>query len=252
MGWWSKTKSADSSYSVFSWVPTIFQYLFPTAWAAIVAIAAAYRDWIWNDYGMLGVLVIGLCAGLAASLTLALAGLGFRVFRPRPSETNDRLQANPSGSQNESPAKAGPQYLRNVDFSSHSLSLLHVSLVPSTTVDRLRFYVDASPKRTGIIGLGQTQFRAQIGELKDVVKGQPREIDLVFKGPKSAIAEFYWGDPANNFWVGETNRVRLVIIGPSGSEQHFYFFLIHRGEVFEVIRETDFNWVNEWKEADSK
>lgn len=81
VGLWSKAKTADSTYSVFSWGPSIIQILFPSTWALVVGIAAAYRDWIWNDYGMLGVLFVGLVGAALASLAFALVGIGFRAWR---------------------------------------------------------------------------------------------------------------------------------------------------------------------------
>jgi hypothetical protein len=89
MGFWSKAKAADSTYSVVSWVPTITQVLFPSTWALVVGFAATYRDWIWNDYGMLGVLLVGLCAAVIASFAYALVGVGFRAWRGSPTPKPD-------------------------------------------------------------------------------------------------------------------------------------------------------------------
>ena len=84
MGLWAKAKNADSNYSVLSWGQVIFQYGFPSAWVAVVTFFATYRDWIWNEYGMLGALSVGLVAALIASLTFAVAAFAYRTMWPTP------------------------------------------------------------------------------------------------------------------------------------------------------------------------
>lgn len=84
MGLWAKAKEADANYSVLSWLPTIFQFLFPSAAGLLVAYFASYRDWIWNDYGMFGLCVIAMATALIASVAFALTGIGVRLFWPIP------------------------------------------------------------------------------------------------------------------------------------------------------------------------
>jgi hypothetical protein len=43
--------------------------------------AATYRDYIWVEHGVFGVLVVGLAGALVASICVALAGVGFRALR---------------------------------------------------------------------------------------------------------------------------------------------------------------------------
>lgn len=81
MGWWQKAKSADANYSLVSWCWEAAKWAVPGSVAGLVAWAASYRDWIWNDYGMLGVMSLGLIAALIASAAVALSGVGFRAFR---------------------------------------------------------------------------------------------------------------------------------------------------------------------------
>lgn len=88
MGFWNKARSADSNYSLASWGWTSAQWMFPSTVGGLVTWAAAYRDWIWNDYGMLGVLLIGIGAAFVASAAIALTGIAFRAFSFRnPKET---------------------------------------------------------------------------------------------------------------------------------------------------------------------
>lgn len=92
MGWLQRAKNADASYSLASWGWEAAKWAFPSTVVGLVGWAASYRDWIWNDYGMLGVISIGLVAALVASGAVALSGIGFRAFRPA-TDTPKRVPA---------------------------------------------------------------------------------------------------------------------------------------------------------------
>jgi hypothetical protein len=77
---YERAKEANSAYSLATWIYKGLEFAFPTAVGGIVMWAASYRDWIWNDYGMFGLLVIGIIAALLTALTIFLSGLGITLF----------------------------------------------------------------------------------------------------------------------------------------------------------------------------
>lgn len=81
MGWVQRAKNADANYSLAGWGWEAAKWLFPGSVAGLVGWAASYRDWIWNDYGMFGVMSVGLVAALIASFAFAMTGLGLRAWR---------------------------------------------------------------------------------------------------------------------------------------------------------------------------
>lgn len=192
---------------------------------------------------------------MVAILAIASAayGIGLRSANGihAPDSKTDVPQPRPSTAAG---IKSAPAFLKNISISSHSLAPLAFVGTVSATTDRLRFYVDASPR---FFGQFDGTFRAQISESRDAVKDQPIDVQLVFKGPPNNTdrGEYYWGDPKNNYPIAPLNRARLVIIGPDGSEQHVYFMVIHgavENQPFIVLDEKDNEWTKRWKEADAK
>jgi hypothetical protein len=188
-----------------------------------------------NKPGMASLPFIVLCFLIAIiAVGGAAYGLGMRTS----------AQAIPLEKASEPAAKAitgkpQPEYLRNIQFSWDSQLPLGVSFVPTTTTDRLRFYVDASPRMLGVPSHDKPTYRAQIGELKDIVKGQRRDTQLIFRGPKHDGGDLYWGSPTNNYPVTDINRVRFVTIGPDGSEQHFYFLMVYTNQIIQILLVSD-------------
>jgi hypothetical protein len=82
--------------------------------------------------------------------------------------------------------------------------------------------------------------RAFIAEIKEPVRDQALQLPLSNSAvmPNGGENHLWWGDPKANHPVSvfELNpnvpavhvRARLAIMGPSGSEQHFYFLLVPR------------------------
>jgi hypothetical protein len=81
MGWFQRAKNADANYSLAGWAWEAAKWVAPGSVAGLVGWAASYRDWIWNDYGMLGVMSVGLAAALIASIAIAVTGIGVRAWR---------------------------------------------------------------------------------------------------------------------------------------------------------------------------
>ena len=85
--------------------------------------------------------------------------------------------------------------------------------------------------------------------------------------PTGAVMMFGWGDPDLRYSISPPDltdllpatpfRARLVIVGPSGAEQHVYFMLIRvakeppvRG--FGILREQNSDWKAEWEQETIK
>jgi hypothetical protein len=69
------------------------ELLFPTAVGGAVMWAASYRDWIWNNHGVFGILVVGLLGAAVSSLALHASGLGIRAWRWGPLRSYEPLSA---------------------------------------------------------------------------------------------------------------------------------------------------------------
>jgi hypothetical protein len=101
-GFWQK---ADSGYSLMNWVGWIVAILFPGTVGALVAWAASYRDWIWNDYGMLGILGIGIVAALLVSLVFLITASAIKLYRST-NTSGEKAEPIPSVSKWMSPTEA--------------------------------------------------------------------------------------------------------------------------------------------------
>ena len=94
---WERAKSAESAYSIASWGWAALLFLFPVG--GIVTWAATYRDWIWNDHGMLGAICAGLAAMLVVSIALfILAAAGFLSAAAAARFQSTRSSSNPIAS----------------------------------------------------------------------------------------------------------------------------------------------------------
>lgn len=78
---YGQAKEADAAYSLGGWAYRLLEFAFPTVVATAVMWAASYRDWIWNDYGVFGIAVLGVAVALAVSIAMVLSGLGVRAWR---------------------------------------------------------------------------------------------------------------------------------------------------------------------------
>lgn len=106
---------------------------------------------------------------------------------------------------------------------------------PLITVDKLRVFVDHKEYFGGRWTPNIT--RAEIGDLRDVVKGTYREIALVHEANSGPLKALRWGPPTLNQDIPMPQeitsgsfgvmpaipiRMRVVIIGPDNKEQYFY------------------------------
>jgi hypothetical protein len=132
-----------------------------------------------------------------------------------------------------------------------------------TTV-RLRVFVDYASHRSGWM----SRVRAPIGEIKDPVKGQYVRIQLIYRAtrPNGGTNQLWWGDnsnfhpvngpESNPIWPVAATRGRVVIVGPTASEQYIYFELMRANPdpgkyEFSLFQGRDVgDWIAQW-EADS-
>jgi len=128
-----------------------------------------------------------------------------------------------------------PEYLKNISFGGdYGNPSTIIEAIPTITTDRLRVYIDYSYYKAGWM----QKVRAPIGEIKEPVAGVHVSLPIINYGqrPNGGGNDVGWGDPdlrysisppdLTDFIAGDPVSCRLVIVGPSGAEQHVYFMLI--------------------------
>jgi|GEM_PF-5030765 hypothetical protein len=165
------------------------------------------------------------------------------------------------------PAITRPEYLKNIGFGvdngagdSRPTMLAATSAI---TTDRLRIFVDYSIYRHGWM----PKIRAPIGEIKEPVNGQLVRIPFIFSAMRddAPTYDLWWGDPQSRFAIFPPDlsdllpvtitRARVAIIGPSGTEQYYYFLLLRipsqqnqpNARRFEILRGPETNWIGDWE-----
>ena len=112
MAFWKRAykqaKEANSAYSIANWGYRALNWIAPTAVGGVMAWAATYRDWIWNDYGMFGALGCGLVAALITGFALFLSGLGIAAWRGNSQPSNELVGVLSSTLSTQSDVEAAP------------------------------------------------------------------------------------------------------------------------------------------------
>ena len=159
-----------------------------------------------------------------------------------------------------------PEYLKNISFGGdYGNPSTIIEAIPTITTDRLRVYIDYSYYKAGWM----QKVRAPIGEIKEPVAGVHVSLPIINYGqrPNGGGNDVWWGDPDLRYSISPPDltdllpatpfRARLVIVGPSGAEQHVYFMLIRvakeppvRG--FGILREQNSDWKAEWEQETIK
>jgi hypothetical protein len=78
--WFARASKADSAYSLAGWGYKALELAFPLAVGGLVAWAASFRDWIWNEHGLFGALTAGILAALFVGMALFLVAGAFRLI----------------------------------------------------------------------------------------------------------------------------------------------------------------------------
>ncbi len=154
-----------------------------------------------------------------------------------------------------------PEYLKNITFGvddGGGPTWMRAESV--VTTDKLRVLVDYSLYRNGWV----QKIRAPIGEIKNPVNGERVEIIFTSSGRyiNSGTNDLWWGLPPAQYPIPAPDlndlipalpvRARLVIIGPSNDEQHYYFMLIRAAaqsgsKRFGILRGPEADWIAEWE-----
>jgi hypothetical protein len=185
-------------------------------------------------------LVVVLCAALVSTFA-------FVIFIYRPASTIA--------------ATAGPEFLKYIVFGvDDGRGPTTLSGESTITTDKLRIFVDYSPYRGGWL----PKNRVPISDIKDPVSGQRTEIVFTSSGRymNAGTNDLWWGAVGGRYPIPAPDatdlvpampvRARLAIIGPSGTEQHYYFMLIRidpapGGRRFGILRGPETDWIAEWE-----
>jgi hypothetical protein len=155
-----------------------------------------------------------------------------------------------------------PEYLKDIAFGiDDGTKSTMMGAESAITADRLRVFVDYSLYRNGWV----QRTRATIGVIKEPIKGQYVSLPLISTGRfvNTGSNDLWWGGPLSaSFPIPPPDlsdllpaipvRARLVVIGPSDEEQHYYFMLIRvaaqPGERrFGIVRPPETDWIDEWE-----
>jgi hypothetical protein len=94
------------------------------------------------------------------------------------------------------PAKARPEYLKNISFDGdYGDQPTLIEAVPTITTDRLRVFVDYSYYKAG----WAKRIRAPIGDIKEPVAGVHVSLPTITYGqrPDGGINDVWWGGDKN-------------------------------------------------------
>ena len=189
---------------------------------------------------------------IALTAAIVLAGALFLQLIRGPTNGGNANRGPLPG--NTQPEKPRPEFVHVNDFGFDTESPLILSAVVALTTDRIRIYVDVLSPQSFSTQPGPS--RTYIGEVRDAVKSKSFSMPLVLKGPLNFYkSEYYWGDPKENNPVTALNRLRLVVIGQSGEEQHYYFEALRLPfdgsygspqQTFRIVPPQDFDWAHKW------
>jgi len=157
------------------------------------------------------------------------------------------------------PSQARPEYLKNITFGvDEGDQPTSVGGFATITIDRLRVAVDYSFYKSGWL----PKRRIFIGELKEPMTGVQVRLPIITSGlrPDRGSSDLWWANSDDPIYPPDPTdlvpvvpyRCRLVIIGPAGEEQHYYFSMLRvisqQGKRrFGILRGPETNWVENWE-----
>lgn len=155
-----------------------------------------------------------------------------------------------------------PEYLKNISIQAlenQPDGVLFLDATQAITTDRLRILVDFSQGDPGINPIAPGE-RIPIGQMTYSVKNMRVHFPIITSAASPSGRAYFWANslPSRELkgfgQCGYTFYVRLIIIGPSGEEQHYYFSLLGLGKEtylgipFRVLSEPE-DWVSRWEQA---
>jgi hypothetical protein len=158
----------------------------------LVGWAASYRDWIWNDYGMLGVMSVGLLAALVASAAVALSGIGFRAFR-KP-ETKSHVAPAVLQSNLVEETKPPKRFFSTVEREKFASALFELRDICKRDGDRIgqnvgTFLKDWQSRRSEV-GSGKPFEGPYILQFLDLIRGQTDNFQLNIYSPDGILKKY--------------------------------------------------------------
>jgi hypothetical protein len=152
-----------------------------------------------------------------------------------------------------------PEYLKNIAFGIDEKDQpTFVGGISNITTDRLRVAVDYSYYKAGWL----PKRRVPIGEFREPIMGVQIRIPIITSGlrPNRGSSDLWWGSSDDPIYPPDPNdlipvvpyRCRLVIIGPTGEEQYYYFTMLRvisqqGNRRFGILREPESDWMSEWE-----
>jgi hypothetical protein len=233
MGIWDKAKKADSNYSVASWIPTTLQFLFPASFAAAIGWAASYRDWIWTQHGMLGVLALGLAGFLIAGLAVFISGHGAAAWSHAQSIRQGKADSTSLKTSQDAPSTKNIAAVRLVP-SGEEMCLVVTPLKGGVTIS---IFADISHWTPSLIPSDwSASERFFLGEMPLRAANVKFSLPVMDRGPDKV--GWLWRilksdgtiSGTQPWFVHGRQRVVFSFISPGGIEEQFPLLLVQSAE----------------------
>ena len=249
----SRLFAADSAYSVADKLWLLFSLAFPTAAAAVTGWLASESAAFWSRFGFLGVAVMVLSTFFVVSASLALLADFFRWKSGHAPGGQKRELRTSEGTATRTKAEYVTKQTLGTSFGLNSGTepAIVYRAAGAAMVDRLRIYLDVANMM--ILGGIIRSHRIKIAEVSDLVRGKVFTTTLMMRNMVGGDYTYIWNSSDSNvpeFTI--TKRLaRVVLIGDSGEEQHYYFMIVpavgYSAPFFEVLAEEQLAFPQQWE-----